>query len=521
MLQKKARHMVILNKLSLLAVNVILLIALIALATLMGKLFKNLNFHESNIIITYLLAVLLISYWIEGYFYGVMASVLGVLTFNFFFTEPYYSLLAYRQDYPITFAIMLFAAVLVSTITSKMKRESQLSKIREKRTYVLYRLAQGLLKAQNASEVCDIVGNEVSSVLNVAVHIVLQGDSEHEPYDRVYKQKSQIDEEIFISDQQRALAQSVFTSRLPARYKKQYFDDMNFFYVPIVGQNEALGYFGVSLKPEEFLYEEKVTLINAMTSQIGMALDRIDLGEAQKQQHMAFESERFRSNLLRAISHDLRTPLTGILGAATTLSAHENLLDNVQRRSLVEDIAEDARWLIQSVENILSMTKFDEGKVQLHKAVALVDDLLLEALDRFKGSERKIVVDLPEKIVSLEVDGHLIEQVIVNLVDNALKYTPSHTTVHIQVVTTQETVVFKVIDEGPGIQEDHIPLLFNRFFTAGISSDRGKNGIGLGLEICKSIVEAHNGKISAHNNPNGGACFEFELPLTGGVLDEF
>lgn len=495
-------------------------VLLIAIATAMAMLFKSFGFHESNIIITYLLAVLLISYWIEGYLYGVLASVLGVLTFNFFFTEPYYSLLAYRQDYPVTFAIMLFAAVLVSTITSKMKRESRLSRIREKRAYVLYKIAQGLLRAQGIEEICQIVGKEVSSILNVAVMISLKSEGFKSENEWIYYKGEVNNGYFYVSDLQRGVATQVYKTGSVLRYYKETFDDLDFYYAPIIGQKEVLGVLGISLKPNEIIYEEKETLIKAMTSQIGMALERVLISEAQKKQHVEIEAERLRSNLLRAISHDLRTPLTGILGAATTLIAHEKLISEEQRRSLLEDIAEDSQWLVQSVENILSMTKFDEGKVELHLKTELIDDLVLEALNRFKVNEsgREIEVNLPDQLIALEVDGHLIEQVLVNLVDNAIKYTPTDSKIEVEVTEKEGQIIFRVRDHGSGILDEHIPLLFNRFFTAGISSDRGKNGIGLGLEICKSIVEAHDGHICAYNNDTGGACFEFSLPLRRTVI---
>lgn len=492
-------------------------------ATLMAMSFKRLGFHESNIIITYLLGVLLVSYWIEGYLYGVLASFLGVLTFNFFFTEPYYSLLAYRQDYPVTFAIMLFAAVLTSTLTSKVKQEAKLSKIREKRAFVLYKMSQGLLRAQTADEICSVVGVEVSTVLDVAVIIALKDESqklgrEYAYYKGIYKNADWDRDSgqlpFYISDEQRAVASQVFKSGNSQRYEKRSFDDLDFYYAPINGQAGTLGVLGISLKPREIMYEEKEVLIQAMTSQIGLAFERVLAAEVQKSQHIEIESERLRGNLLRAISHDLRTPLTGILGAVTTIINHGEQLQSEQKQSLLADIAEDTQWLIQSVENILSMTRFDEGKVKLHLKMELIDDLVLEALNRFKANEsgHEIEVNLPETLIALEIDGQLMQQVLVNLVDNAIKYTPKEAKIEISVTEGTDLIEFTVADHGKGIAEEHLPLLFNRFFTAGIGSDRGKTGIGLGLEICKSIVEAHGGSIRAFNNAYGGASFAFTIP---------
>lgn len=500
------------------SVKVFFILLVLCGATLFAEAFKFLGFHESNIIMLYLLGVLIVAYVLEGFFYGILASLLGVLTFNFFFTEPYYSLLAYRPDYPVTFAMMLFASVLMSTLTNKVKQEAKLSKIREKRAFVLYKMSQGLLEAQSIPEICNVVGIEVSAVLKVIVQLNIRTELWSEEV--IYENGIAIREGIFIAEGQRALINQVYKTKSATRYSKKYFDDYNFYYAPIQVQSEILGVFGISLKHNEIMYEEKLTLIEAMTYQIGLALERVIISDEKKRKQLEMERERFRANLLRAISHDLRTPLTGILGATSTLKDHSNQITEDQRKSLLEDIAQDTQWLIQSVENILSMTKFDEGKVTLNIKSELVDDLILEALNRFKNRDHRhqIHVNLPEELIAIYVDGNLIEQVIVNLIDNAIKYTPENSQIIIDVKPQVGQVFFLVSDEGKGIDESHIPLLFNRFFRAEFNSDKGKNGIGLGLEICKSIVEAHGGQIRAFNNSNGGATFEFSLPV-GGYLN--
>lgn len=488
------------------------MLMIIAVTTLTAMLIRRMGFHESNIIMLYLLGVLMVSFTLEGFTYGIIASFLSVLTFNFFFTVPYYSLLAYRQDYPVTFLMMLLASMLMSTLTNKVKQEAKLSKIREKRTFVLYRMSQGLLKAQNAEEICKVVGEEVSDVLNIVVSIRL--NLIHSSGSALYEKGERVQRTIRQSNEQLVMEQYVMDTSIASRFNKDSDSDFDFYYAPIKGPSGTMGVLGVSLKPNEILYREKLTLIQGMTYQIGLALERVLIARAKQEQHMIIESERFKGNLLRAISHDLRTPLTGILGASTTILDHNLEISEDQKQSLIKDIAEDAQWLIQSVENILSMTRIDEGRIKLNIQSELIDDLILESLNRFKSKEHlnEIQVKLPTELVAVEVDGTLIKQVLINLIDNAIKYTPVNSKIYIEVNSYSDHVVFKVEDEGKGIEPEHIPLIFNRFFRAELTSDRGKNGIGLGLEICKSIVEAHRGEIQVYNNEKGGATFEFSLP---------
>ena len=239
------------------------------------------------------------------------------------------------------------------------------------------------------------------------------------------------------------------------------------YYHPIKGQNKILGVIGIACLEENTLSENEKILLESVSTQIALAIEREDLYEKKKQINLEAERERLRGNLLRSISHDLRTPLTGILGSVSTISDNYDILDNDTKKELLEIIYEDTSWLIHSVENILSMTRIDEGKLEIKKDVEVVEEIVAESISRVKrfSGNHNIKIDLPESMVILFVDGLLIEQVLINLIDNAIKYTQSDSIIEVKVIEKEDNVIFEVSDNGKGIPEEDIPAIFDRFYT--------------------------------------------------------
>ena len=502
------------HKLRLAIVNLAITIGIMTLATLLSFLFRYIDFHESNIIVAYILGVLLVAKQTDGYFYGILASVDGVLTFNFFFTEPYYTFLTYRPDYPVTFVIMLIAAIITSTLTAKAKREARLSSLREKRTQILYQINKGLLKARSINLIAEIGGKDIAKLLNRSVVIATVNSSGDlgEPYIYAFNNDERAD--IFKSFLEIQAVSYTYKTGNPVGAGTSILSDSSAHYLPVKGQSGTLGVIGVSCFDRELLSNEQKTLFEAVTTQIALAIEREVLSEKQQKSKMDIERERLRGNLLRAMSHDLRTPLTGILGATATILDNDDVLDKKVKRELLHSVYEDASWLIHSVENILSMTRIDEGRIELIKNMEAVEEIVAEAASRIKklATNHTIKIDIPNDLIMLPMDGTLIEQVLVNLLDNAIKYTPYGSLIEIKTKIEGERVAFEVSDNGNGISEDNIPLIFNRFYTAATINDSGRRGTGLGLAICKSIITAHGGEISVFNNSSGGATFRFVLP---------
>lgn len=495
-------------------INLAVTVGIMALVTLLSFFFRYIGFHESNIIVAYILGVLLVATQTDDYFYGILASVIGVLTFNFFFTKPYYTFLTYRPDYPVTFVIMLIAAIITSTLTAKAKNEAKLSALREKRTRILYQINKSLLKVRSMNQIAEIGGEAVSKLFSRSVVIVTVNSSDDlgEPYIHAFKDDERA--AVFKSFFEMQALSTTFKTTEPTGAGTAAFADSSAYYLPIKGQNEILGVIGVACFERQLLSDEQKIILEAVTTQIVLAIERERLSEKQQKSKMDVERERLRGNLLRAISHDLRTPLTGILGATATILDNDDILDNKVKRELLQNVYEDASWLIHSVENILNMTRIDEGRIEIKRNMEAVEEIVAEAVSRIKklASAHQLKINIPNDLIMLLMDGTLIEQVLVNLIDNALKHTPSGSLIEIKVWAEAEKVLFEVSDNGKGISEKDIPFIFNRFYTATPINDGGRRGTGLGLAICKSIITAHGGDISVYNNSSGGATFRFELP---------
>lgn len=489
-------------------------IGIMTLATFLSFLFRYIEFHESNIIVAYILGVLLAAKSTEGYFYGIVASVIGVLTFNFFFTEPYYTFITYRPDYPITFVIMLIAAIITSTLTAKVKEEARISFLREKRAQILYRFSKSLLKVRNIKDISEVGGSNIAKLFNRSAIISTINSSGvlGEPHIYPFNDDERIS--IFKSFNEMNTVSETFKSGNETGIGTERFSGSPAYYIPIKGQSGILGVVGVSCFNHNILLDEQKELLEAVTTQIALAMEREILWEKQEKSKIEMERERLRGDLLRSISHDLRTPLTGILGSTATILDNEDILDKKVKTELLQGVYEDASWLMNSVENILSITRIDEGRVELKKSMEAVEEIVAEAVLRIKkiATNHLIKINIPDDLIMLSMDGILIEQVLVNLLDNAIKYTPYKSTIEIKIYKNDDKVFFEVSDNGKGIPEENIPLIFNRFYTLEAMNNSGRRGTGLGLAICKSIVIAHGGEISAFNNPYGGVTFRFELP---------
>lgn len=494
--------------------NAALIVGVMSTSTVLSFVFRALQFHESNIIMTYLIGVLMVAYFIEGYASSTIASVMGVLLFNYFFTEPYYSLTAYRQDYPITFVFMFIAGTLTSTLTIKVKQEARISYQRERRTYLLFHMSQRLLRANSEESIANVVGEDVSTIMRIPIWIAFK-KKESTPF--LFYSEGRLQIEKKLPAHHISAIENIYKSHMSEVVPKRFFDDETIYYVPIIGQYECLGIIGFVLKEATPILQEQKDLGIAIASQMTMAIERERLFEEKRVSTLKIESEQLKSNLLRAISHDLRTPLTGILGAIGTLVENGHLLEDVQKNLLLNNAYSDTQWLIHSVENILSMTQLEEGNVVLHKKSEFIEEIIEEVLRRSEKmtEAHRLVVDMPNELISAEIDGRLIERVLLNLIDNAVKFSPEDSVIELKVeVKVKESILLlKVIDNGVGISKEAFDKLFHRFYTTTEASDRGRRGIGLGLEICKAIIEAHGGGIRAFNNASGGATFEVSLPM--------
>lgn len=482
---------------------------LLSLASLTGYLFRHIGFAETNIVIIYLLAVLLAARFSNGYIFGILASVISIFAYNFFFTEPYYTFAVYDPSYLVTFVVMLITALLTSTVTSHAKKSAVEAHEKEAETKALYMLTNYLTDADDIHDIACIAARIISNVMYCKAACLCFDENEYP--EKTYIQQISADKQI-----RRDILDTDEIKQKTEEMKTGYYIGSEFYDWLIYGRDNKLGLIRIPAERAVSLTAAQIRLLHAMIESIALAMDRlISAGQRVKYQEETVH-ERYRGNLLRAISHDLRTPLSGIMGTAEILLDMTNRND--PRYNLTEEIYIDAEWLHSMVENILSLTRLQEGKLVLNKQLEAVEEVVGIAIHHIlqRSPKQEIITDIPNELLLIPMDAKLIGQVLVNLLDNAIKHNPDGKEIRISVHKDIKThnAVFTVADKGEGIAEADLPKIFEVFYTSAAKHADARQGNGLGLAICDAIVKAHGGNIEAHNNPDGeGAEFVFTLPM--------
>ena len=448
---------------------------ILLLATLLCYGFSRLGFTEANIITVYLLAVLLTSMLTSTRSSYVLSAVGSVLVFNFFFTSPRFSFKVYEQGYPVTFLIMLIAALIVGTLTDRMKGHTKQSAQAAYRTNLLLETNQLLQRAQTDEDILQAARTQVFKLLGREA-TVLPG--------------------VIASTKANKLA------------------------YPIKVQDRIYG--TVIIEGSEPLEAFENSVLLSILGECALALESRRNAQEMEAAKLQAENEKLRANLLRSISHDLRTPLTAISGNASILLSDSENLDADARKQMYEDIYDDSAWLTNLVENLLAVTKIEEGRMKMKTEPQLVEEIVSEAMQHIsrKKSEHIITVNHEDDLLLARCDAQLIVQVIINLVDNAIKYTPSGS--HIAVTSKCENgmAAISVADNGPGIPDDDKEQVFQMFYTGSTAVADSRRSLGLGLSLCKSIVAAHGGEITVTDNQPTGTIFTFTIPTGEVALHE-
>lgn len=482
-------------------------------ATFIGMVFLRLGFTESNIITVYILGVLLTSLFTKGYTCSVLASVFSVMLFNFFFTVPRLTFQAYHSGYPVTFAIMLMASVITGTLAAKLKDHAKLSEQTAFRTKVMLDTNQLIQKAQDDMEVIHIAASQLMTMLGRSV--VAYAESEGKlSAGQVFSIRTESDSNIFMTSEEKAVVEWVFENKRRAGALTGRLENAECMYLAIRNNEKVYGVVGIHIGGRA-LDSNEYSLLLSILGECAMAIE--NNRNVREKEHAAVlaQNEQLRANILRAISHDLRTPLTSISGNASNLLSNYGALDDEERTQIFNDIYEDSQWLISLVENLLSVTRLEEGRMNFNMSVHLVDEILEEAMGHLnrKSVEHKITVECPEELLLAKMDARLVVQVIINLVNNAIKYTPINSEIKVSAKKANSFVAISVADNGPGISEEDKSKVFEMFYTGGNQIADGCRSLGLGLPLCKSIINAHGGELILTDNKPSGAIFTFTLPV--------
>ena len=501
--------------------ELLLTIGILAVTTVIGWIFLRLSFANDNIIMVYLLGVLLTSTFTSGYTCGVLSAFLSVLLFNYFLTEPRLSLAAYGSKYPITFAVMFAAALLTSTLAAKLKAHAQLSARDGYRTKLLFDMNRQLQKAETPEEVYRMTATQIQKLMQRDVLIYpAQGNALLDG--NIYPADGSSPYSIPDNDREQNVVQWVWQNRKRAGATTQNFPKAKRLYLAIRTGQQIYGVVGIPMEKQTQPDAFTSSVLFSILGECSLALDNLRNAREKEEAAVLAKNEQLRANLLRSISHDLRTPLTSISGNADTLLHSYDVLDEQTRKQIFTDIYDDAQWLTGLVENLLSITKIVDGSVKLHLSDQVVDDIISEALrhiDR-RAAEHHIAVDCGDVLLLARMDAGLIMQVLINLVNNAVKYTPVGSNIRITAIPRENMAEICVSDNGPGIPNELKERVFEMFFTGGNPIGDSRRSLGLGLTLCQTIVHAHHGEMTLKDNSPHGCIFSFTIPLSEVNLNE-
>ena len=468
------------------------------LSSLLGYLFSLLGFTDANILTVYILGVLIVSAFTESKLCWVLSSVASVLIFNFLFTEPKFSFLAYGSGYPVTFVIMLTASLIIGGTTEKLKSRGRQATQTAYRTKILFDANQLIQKASDEAEIYRVTANQLRKLLNRNV-IVLNDKGQ-----KIYGSPTESGQPLPQATDDHTEAETETTPRAEGGYA----------FFPICKNEKNYGAIGVFVGDDPIdSFDESIVL--SVIGECAIAVDGMVNAKERERAAVLAKNEQLRANLLRSISHDLRTPLTSISGNAGNLLANGKEIDEATKHQIYADIYDDSLWLINLVENLLAVTRLEEGRMTINLTTELVGDVIAEALKHVhpKSEKQKITVIQPDDLLLAKMDARLIVQVLINLLDNAIKYTPSDSEITVSAKRDGERVCIGVADNGAGIPDEQKSRIFDRFYTGTGKIADCRRSLGLGLSLCKSIVGAHGGEITISDNVPHGAVFTFTLPV--------
>jgi two-component system sensor histidine kinase KdpD len=471
-----------------------LAIGVVALATAVGMLFRGL-LSTTDVAMLYLLGVVLVGARARQR-PALVASVLSIAAFDFCFVPPYYTFAVGDLRYLLTFGMMLGIAIVMARLTGRIREQVERARSREQRTAAAYALSRDIAAAKDGDEILAAMARHIREAFASSVTVILPGTAGLFP-------------------EEDGVARWVFERRQMAGLGTQTLPATPALYLPLVASNVALGVVRVEPRdPRDAKDPVRRQLLETFVGQAAVALARAQLAERNQQTEVEVKTERLRTSLLSSLSHDLRTPLASIEGAASVLLAGtEPPLD--ARRALALTIVRESRRMTRLVANLLDMVRLEAGALHVNKEWQPLEEVVGVALvlleERLQG--HPVTTRLPPDLPLVPIDGLLIEQVLINLIENAVKYAPPATPIEIEASAGPGAVVVGVADRGPGIPPGEEMRIFEKFHRA--TDDDSAGGVGLGLTICQGIVAAHGGRMWAENREAGGAVFRFTLPIEG------
>ena len=489
------------------------------ICTIIGLLFQKLHFTDTNIVTIYILGVLITSILTDGYLCSIAGSFLSVVLFCFFLTEPRMSFQTYAVGYPVTFAIMLVCSVLAGTLSAKLKMHARISSQLAFRTQVLFDTDRLLQKARSSKEMLRVTCTQLVRLLNrdIVAYIVEEGKlSQGQVF---YQNKKETNQQFLIPEEQK-IARWVYENNKRAGVGTNYFKNAKCLYLAIRIGDHVYGVIGIPAN-KDVLDSVEYSILLSVVNECALAMENLRNAIEKEKNAVLAKNEQLRADLLRAISHDLRTPLCSISGNADMLLNNGACLDSKTKQQIYADIYDDSEWLIGVVENLLSITRLNDGRLKFKFTDQLLDEVIAESLRHIsRKHDEYTIVTKCEELILVRMDVQLIIQVLVNLIDNAIKYTPKGSKICIRGMKCNGKAQICVEDNGPGIADEMKPYIFEMFYTGKSTIADSQRSLGLGLSLCQSIIEAHDGRLLLTDNTPRGCIFTFTLPLSEVTLNE-
>lgn len=501
--------------------------AVLAGCTLIGLLFRSLGFSDATIISVYILGVLISAVLVTSYISNIIVSFEAMIVFNFFFTQPLFTLHAYDAEYPVTFVVMLIVSFISTYIAAGLKAIAMQSDETYKRTKLLFDTATQLHKLSDYDEILSTTGSQLAKLMDKPVYLY---DMSRDPENSLFFYPGETSPKVVPTNiKWLSPVKWVGRNNRQAGSGTDMFPATDMRFLPVSSHDHVyavVGYDpedpdrekGENIQPSPFDRE----LIVSILGECSMALERERIQREKEEEVLRRRNEKLRADLLRSISHDLRTPLTSISGNASNLLYLGDDFDDETRKRLYSDIYDDSVWLISLVENLLAVSRIEDGTMQLHRKLELLDDIISEALmhiDR-RASQYTILAEPSDETLLVDVDGRLIVQVLINLINNAIQYTPPGSVIQISSVNMGDCVKVTVSDNGPGIPDSEKDSVFTMFYSGSQKVKDSKRSLGLGLALCRSIVRAHGCEIMLDDNMPHGCRFSFTLPVKEVTLHE-
>lgn len=459
------------------------------LATIVTELMQYIHIGDQNLMLIYIFFILLVARTTSGYFWSSLASILSVLSFNWFFVEPLYSLTVYKQGYPITLLIMCLVAILISNLMVRLKKQAESSMEKEHQMELLYELNKQYVLADNRNQILDISATYLSRLLEREV-ILFDSQAKVESIHCISGKPS-----ILSTKDEAAVAFWTAKNQKEAGNGTDTLIGAKGFYLPIIASGKTLAVLGIERNAGLDLENNQLNYLKLVLTQLAVILEQTELKSEKERVEMENEREKVRSNLLRAVSHDLRTPLTVISGIAETLGNSSDLKENT-RQKLLADIQDESQWLIRMVENLLSITRINMDTMKVNKTAEPIEEIIEAVYQHLKKvyPEGQVEISLPSEVTFIQADPILIEQALFNIVENAFRHGEEKQPVKLTVYQKNDQTVFEIENDGEIPLKQFEKIQTNLSSTSEVPVD-SKNGLGIGLSIVKTIIHAHNGKM--------------------------